>query len=66
MDEKAEKLEGIFGGNRKKYTGVTPYFCMTSLNKPKQLRTEAWPAWMTKPGKEGRDRYYWIPLDLLI
>ena len=65
MNEKAEKLGVIFGPNREKHASVMPYFCMTSFNKPKQLSTDAWPDWMTKPCKEGSDpdRYYWIPLN---
>ena len=45
---KAERLQRIFGKDGARYPRVKPYFGLTSPRPPKQLKSDLWPAWMTR------------------
>lgn len=59
--KKASRLEGIFGGDGKKYPEVTPHFCMMSPREPSipRMVTTRWPDWM-----KDNDIPVWIKLCL--
>ena len=48
---KAERLERIFGTHGAKYPRVKPHFGLMSPRPPKQLKSDFWPAWMTRDGQ---------------
>jgi hypothetical protein len=59
MTSKAARMADIFGGDGRKWAGVTPHFVLTSPKPPQRLTTSEWPRWMVP--NEG---LLWIPLDV--
>ncbi len=64
MEPKAAQLKKIFGQGGKECPGVKPFFCLVSQSQPTNLKTNSWPDWMWKKGKEDTDRFYWLKLCL--
>ena len=48
MHSKADRLTRIFGPDGSRYPGVMPHFCLVSPHRPRQLRVDEWPRWMSK------------------
>ncbi len=51
MNSKAERFEGIFGPDGKRWLGVNPHFLVLSPRQSNRLNTSSWPTWMTINGK---------------
>ena len=49
---KAKRLEHIFGTDGAKYPQVKPHFGLMSPLRPKGLKPQPWPVWLTKDGEE--------------
>lgn len=57
---KRERLTQIFGKDGNQWSGVRPYFVLTSPRKPVRLNTVEWPPWMLDSSKQPS----WIPLPI--
>lgn len=54
---KAERFRQIFGEDGGAFGGVTPSFGLLSPRRPRHLKSERWPTWMTRGGDP-----VWLPL----
>ena len=52
MNQKSQRLQGIFGWDGKKHPEVKPHFCLASPRRPERLETGSWPTWMRKDGDD--------------
>ena len=58
MRSKACRLKRIFGRWAERYPDVKPHFCLISPSRPRRLKVDDWPKWMTRPDGE----INWLPL----
>lgn len=59
LDEKAERLDWIFSGDRPWSESIAPHFLLMSPTPPTSLTKKGWPSWMTLNGEP-----LWLPLPL--
>ncbi|MCW8332102.1 hypothetical protein MD588_25245 [Photobacterium sp. SDRW27] len=57
MRSKAERLQAIFGEGGNSWPGVVPHLVMMSPSRPKEVKSEDWPAWMVPNG-----HFHWLEL----
>ena len=59
LDEKAQRLDWIFSGERPWSDWVAPHFVLMSPTRPMFLTKKGWPSWMKSNGEP-----LWLPLPL--
>ena len=59
LNEKAERLDWIFSGERPWRNPIVPHFLLMSPTRPTSLTKKGWPFWMMPNGEP-----LWLPLPL--